>query len=61
MTIKKNKNSDKPSKKYIVTRNGFKVSELEYNNPEDASIEYNFWNNVIYKWKDDSKLEIIEK
>lgn len=60
MSIKKNKNSDR-SKKYIVTRNGFKVSELEYNSSDDAKVEFDFWNRVITNWHDDSKLEIIEK
>lgn len=46
--------------KYIVVRNGTRVSDLEYTNREEAKSEYDHWNKVITRWPDGSKLEIVE-
>jgi len=58
--IRKKKSGDSV-KKYIVVRNGFKVSENEYGNKEDAADEYGFWNRVITNHSPSCKLEIVEK
>lgn len=46
--------------KYIVVRNGMRVSDLEYTNKEEAKSEYDHWNKVISRWPDGSKIEIVE-
>lgn len=46
--------------KYIVVRNGMRVSDLEYTTKEDAKSEYDHWTKVITRWPDGSKLEIVE-
>lgn len=56
------KNTKNNSKKYIVMRDGHKVSEFEYDSPESASSEFNFWKRVIVQGRDfSSKVEIVEK
>ena len=48
--------------RYIVTRDGVKVSEREYRNKEAAADEYGFWQRVIKNGRDiNSKLDIIER
>lgn len=63
MANKKNtKKVNVTNKKYIVMRDGHKVSEFEYDSPELASSEFNFWKRVIVQGKDfTSKVEIVEK
>lgn len=46
--------------KYVVIRNGLRVSDLEYSSKDDAKSEYDHWNKVITRWPDGSKLEIVE-
>lgn len=46
--------------KYVVIRNGMRVSDLEYSSKDDAKSEYDHWNKVITRWPDGSKLEIVE-
>jgi len=61
-TINKTKPVNKVnSHKYIVTRDGFRVSELEYNNPENAIDEYTYWKSLTQKWDKSSTVEIVEK
>lgn len=47
-------------KKYVVKRNGIPVSESEFETKEEALTEYNHWKNILVKWPDGSKLEIVE-
>jgi hypothetical protein len=62
MAIKKyTKKTNDGHKKYIVTRSGVKVSDNEYSSKEQASEEYGFWNRVITRYPDGTKLEIVEK
>lgn len=53
-------NNAKKQTKYVVTRDGYRVSDIEYQNREDASNEYIFWNNVVKKWPDGTKIDIVE-
>lgn len=46
--------------KYVVIRNGSRVSDSEYLNKEDARSEYDHWSRIITRWPDGSKLEIVE-
>ena len=46
--------------KYIVLRNGIKVSDEEYNDKLDAQREYEHWKKIIKRFPDGSKLEIKE-
>lgn len=48
------------SVKYVVIRNGARVSDSEYLTKEDAKSEYEHWNRIITRWPDGSKLEIVE-
>ena len=47
--------------KYVVLRNGIRVSDDEHESYERAKSEYAHWKRVIEKWPDGSKLEIVEK
>jgi hypothetical protein len=53
------KNSTIAKGKYVVKRNGLRVSESIYESEEDAKTEYNHWEKIIKKWPDGSKLEIV--
>lgn len=46
--------------KYVVIRNGSRVSDSEYSSKEDAKSEYDHWHRIITRWPDGSKLEILE-
>jgi hypothetical protein len=46
--------------KYVVIRNGARVSDSEYPTKEDAKNEYEHWNRIITRWPDGSKLDIVE-
>ena len=52
--------SNERQSKYVVIRNGLRVSDLEYQNRDDAKSEYDHWNKVIARWPDGSKLAIVE-
>jgi hypothetical protein len=48
--------------KYIVVRDGHRVSDAEYDTQEQASDEYGFWSRAIINGRDvTSKLEITQK
>lgn len=49
------------SKKYVVIRDGHRVSDVEYTNLSDASTECAFWNRLVRTWDLSSKVEILEK
>jgi hypothetical protein len=46
--------------KYVVTRNGYRVSDNEYINIDDAQNEHSYWKKIIKKWPDGSKILIEE-
>jgi len=48
-------------KKYVVVRNGVRVSDQEYDSQSDAAEELNHWNSVIKRWPDGSVVEVVEK
>jgi hypothetical protein len=48
-------------KRYVVTRNGFRVSENDYASISEATEEFNRQKKILEKWPDRSKLEIVEK
>ena len=60
MSAVKNNISMERQSKYVVIRNGLRVSDLEYSNKEEAKVEYDHWKNIITRWPDGSKLEILE-
>lgn len=60
MSVKSNNTSFEKQTKYVVIRNGLRVSDLEYANREEAKIEYDHWKTIINRWPDGSKLEILE-
>lgn len=62
MAIKKNNKKSINGKKYVVQRDGFRVSDIEYISAEDAADEYGFWKRAIANGRDyTSKLEIVAK
>jgi len=56
----KNIISNERQPKYVVVRNGTRVSDSEYPTKDEAKSEYDHWNKVITRWPDGSKLEIVE-
>jgi broad specificity polyphosphatase/5'/3'-nucleotidase SurE len=46
--------------KYVVTRNGYRVSDNEYFSIEDAENEALYWKDIIKKWPDGSKILVEE-
>jgi len=46
--------------KYIVLRNGIRVSDMEYSTKEEANDEFEHWRKIINRYPDGSKLEISE-
>jgi len=58
-TKDKKSNVETSNERYVVMRNGARVSDEEYSSREDATAEYEHWNRVITRWPDGSKLEIV--
>lgn len=48
-------------KKYVVIRNGLRVSDMEYDAPTDATEELMHWKSIIKRWPDGSKVDVVEK
>lgn len=48
-------------KKYVVVRNGLRVSDVEYDTPPDANEELMHWKSIIKRWPDGSVVEVVEK
>lgn len=44
--------------RYIVKRNGIRVSEEVHTSYESATNELNYWKDLIKRWPDGSKLTI---
>jgi hypothetical protein len=57
--IKKNENINESVDRFVVLRNGARVSDEEYTNRSEAQPEFDHWNKVITRWPDGSKLEIV--
>lgn len=50
--------SETETKMYAIFRNGFRVSDSEYDSKLDAQRELDYWANIIKRHPDGSKLEI---
>lgn len=50
--------SETETKMYAVFRNGFRVSDSEYDSKLDAQRELDYWSSIIKRHPDGSKLEI---
>lgn len=62
MTDTKNKtNKTTKQNKFVVLRDGRRVSEAEYPSQELASSEYSYWRQLVNKWDPTSTVEICEK
>lgn len=48
------------AKRYVVTRSGLRVSELEYQTKEEAQVEYDHWKGIVRRWPDGTKIEVVE-
>ncbi len=48
-------------KSYVVLRDGIRVSEKEYVTKSDAKDELSYWNKLLERWPDGTKVEIVEK
>lgn len=46
--------------KYVILRDGRRVSDLEYVSKDEAKVEYEHWKSIIKRWPDGSKVEIVE-
>ena len=57
--MKKNENINEPTDRFVVMRNGARVSDEEYTSRNEAQSEYDHWHKVITRWPDGSKLEIV--
>lgn len=55
-----NTQTSNKQQKYVVTRNGYRVSDNEYSNVEDAKSEESYWKTVIKKWPDGSRILVEE-
>jgi len=53
--------SDTKDKKYVVVRNGLRVSDQEYDTPVEANTEVQHWKSIIKRWPDGSTIEVVEK
>jgi hypothetical protein len=49
------------NKKYVVVRNGVRVSDQEYDTHADATEEFSHWTSVIKRWPDGSVVEVVVK
>jgi len=48
--------------KYVVVRGGLRVSDKDYENPDEerAITEKSFWQRVVKRWPDGTKVEIVQ-
>jgi hypothetical protein len=48
--------------RYVIVRGGLRVSDKDYPERDDprAISEMNFWNRVISRWPDGTKIEIVQ-
>lgn len=56
-----NNTLNKKSKKFVVLRDGCRVSDMEYDCPSDAQPEVNYWNRLLSRWPDGTNVEVVEK
>lgn len=46
------------SKYYVVLRDGRRVSEANHLTEDEANTEKKYWDNILSKWPDGTKMEI---
>ena len=51
----------KKNETYVVVRDNFRVSDKEYLNTADAENELSFWQRVVKRWPDGTKVELVKK
>lgn len=44
--------------KFVVKRNGYRVSTEEHDTYEDALDEHDYWQQIVNRWPDGSKISI---
>lgn len=59
MTVKSDSVMDN-NIKYVILRDGRRVSDLEYVSKDEAKTEYDHWSSILKRWPDGSKIEIVE-
>ena len=59
-TSKTARNDAVKNRRFVVTRNGLRVSDSEYQTKEEAHNEYNHWHKIVTRWPDGTKIEIVE-
>ncbi len=55
-----NQDNGTSPKRYVVIRSGIRVSELEYDNVDDAAQEVGHWQQILNKWPDGTKITVEE-
>ena len=55
------KNNVGNNKRYYVIRDGYRVSDHEYETEEGASVEYSYWKSLTLKWDPTSKVSIFDR
>lgn len=53
-------NGTASKKKYVVIRSGIRVSDLEYDNVDDATQEVEHWQRILNTWPDGTKITVEE-
>lgn len=59
-TSKQDNTGTASKKKYVVTRNGIRVSEFEYDSMEETSHEVAHWNKILKTWPDGTHITVEE-
>lgn len=49
------------NKRYYIIRDGYRVSDHEYETEEGASVEYSYWKSLTLNWDPTSKVSIFDK
>ena len=56
----KQENGTASQKKFVVTRSGIRVSELEYDDINDATQEVAHWQSILNRYPDGTKIAVEE-
>jgi hypothetical protein len=59
-TANKQDNGTTSKKKFVVTRSGIRVSDIEYETVAEAANEVSFWKKIISRWPDGTKINVEE-
>jgi len=55
------KNNVVNNKRYYIIRDGYRVSDHEYETEEGASVEYSYWKSLTLNWDPTSKVSIFDR